>query len=115
MVFSVVEQGLDTRLRERPGAGVERLFLAPYYGLGVGVLVEVFFQLLPREGVKLFDARDGCVFDVVVGAVPVESDVDLTCAEDDALDLFGVVDAVSVLGVRDDPLELRVTSEFFNG
>jgi hypothetical protein len=115
MVFRVVQQSLDTGLRERPCSGVEGFFLTPDYGLGIGVHVEVFFQLLPWEGVQLFDASDGGVFETVVGAVLVEGDVDLAGTEDDALDLFGIIDGFAVLGVGNDPLELRVTSKFLNG
>lgn len=115
MVFGVVEQGFDAGLREGPGAGVEGFFLAPDDGFGVGVLVEVFFELLPGEGVELFDARDGSVFEAVVGAVFVQGGVDLACAEDYALDLLGLVDGFAVLGVGDDPFELGVAGELLDG
>ena len=106
VVLRLVEERLNTRLGETPCARVERLFLSPNDGLGVGVVVEVVLELLPGEGVELLDAGDGDVIDVVVGAVFVEGGVDLAGAEDDAVDLLGGLDAAGgVLGVRDDPLE----------
>lgn len=106
MMFRLVQQGLDAGLGETPSAGVERLFLAPNDVLGVGVHVEVFLELGPREGVELFDARDGCVLVLVGRAVLVQGDVDLAGAEDDALDLFGRGDGLVVFRVGDDPLEV---------
>jgi hypothetical protein len=69
MVFRVVQKSFDSRLGERPCSSVKRFFLTPYDGLGVWVRVEVFFQLLPWEGIELLDAGNSCVLDVVVGAV----------------------------------------------
>jgi hypothetical protein len=89
--------------------------LTPNDGLGVGIHVEIFFQLLPREGIQLLDAGNGCALEVVVGAVLVQSCVDLAGTEDDALDLLGFVDGFAVLGVGDDPFELRVAGKFLNG
>lgn len=116
VVLSVIEQGLDTRLGEAPGTGVERLLLGPDDGLGVGVLVEVLLELLPGEGVQLLKAGDGNVVEVVVGAVLVKGGVDLTGAEDDTLNLVVRLDVASlVLGVGDDPLEASVlTRELLN-
>lgn len=114
VVLGVVKQRLDARLREGPGASVKRFFLAPHDGLGVGVHVKVLLELLPGEWVQLLDARDGGVFETVVGAVLVQGRVDLTGAEDDALDLLGIIDGIAVFGVGDDPLELRLASEFLN-
>ena len=106
VVVGLVEEGFDAGLDEAPGAGVEGLLLAPDDGLGVGVVVEVVLELLPGEGVELLDAGEGDVVDLVVGAVLVEGGVDLTSAEDDALDLFGRADGALGMGrVGDDPLE----------
>lgn len=44
----------------------------------------------------------------------MESGVDLASAENDTLDLVWLGDGVAVLGVGDDPLELRVASEFLD-
>jgi hypothetical protein len=40
--------------------------------------------------------------------------IDLTGTENDAIDLLWVVDGLTMFGVWNDPLELRVTSKFFN-
>lgn len=115
VVLGVVQQGLDTRLGEAPCAGVEGLLLAPDDGLSVGVLVEVLLELLPREGVKLLDAREGDVIDLLLGAVLVQSGVHLSGAEDDAVDLIVGLDLAGLVGgVGDDPVELRVTGELVN-
>ncbi len=114
MVLRVIQQCLESRLREAPSAGIQRLFLRPHDILGVWVHVEVFLQLRPREGVELLDACDGSVFVFLVGTVLVQSGVDLTGAEDDAFDVFGLVDFLAVLGVGNDPLEMRVAGEIFD-
>lgn len=114
MVFGVVKKCLDARLCEGPGSGVEGLFLTPYDGLGVRVHVEVLLELLPWEGVELFNSCDGGVFVTVVGAVLVEGCVYLAGAENYALDLLGVIDGIAVFGVGDDPFKLRVAGEFFD-
>lgn len=109
VVLSLVQQSLDTRLREAPGSGVERLFLAPHDGLSVGVHVEVLLELLPREGVELLDAGEGHVIDLVLRAVLVEGRPDLTAAQNHAVNLLGSLDGASlVLGIRDDPLEAGI-------
>ena len=51
VVLGLIEQGLDSRLSEAPGTGVEGLLLTPDDVLGVWVHVEVLLQLSPREGV----------------------------------------------------------------
>jgi len=115
VMLGVVEQGLKARLREAPCTGVERLLLAPNNGLGVGVLVKVLLQLLPREGVKLLEAGESNVVNLVVSAVLGQSSPDLTRAEDDAVNLLlGLDGAGLVLGVRDDPAEVRVIGELLN-
>lgn len=97
MVLGLVEQGLDTGLREAPGTRVERLLLAPDDRLGVGVLVQVLAELLPGEGVELLDTREGDVVDLVVRAVLVQGSVDLTRAEDDTVDLLGALDGAGLV------------------
>lgn len=116
VVLGVVEQGLNARLSEAPGTGVERLLLGPDDGLGVGVLVKVLLELLPGEGVQLLNASEGDVVDVVLGTVLVESSPDLTAAENDSVNLLtGLENASLVLRVGDDPLEASVlTSEFLD-
>lgn len=88
--------------------------MTPNDGLSVGVHVEILLQLLPWEGVQLLDTSDGSVFEAVIGAMLVERSVHLTRTEDNTIDLLGFVDAGTVFGIGDDPLELRVASEFFN-
>jgi hypothetical protein len=116
VVLSVVEQSLDTGLSEAPGTGVERLLLAPDDGLGIGVLVKVLLELLPRKGVKLLNASDGDVVQVVLGSVLVKGSPDLTAAENNALNLLRSLDGTSLmLRIRDNPLEASVlTSELLN-
>jgi hypothetical protein len=115
MILGLIEECFNARLSERPAASVQGLFLTPNNGLSVGVHVKVFLKLLPGEGVQLLDASDGCVGDLVVGPVFMEGDVDLTGAEDDALDLLRIVDGVAVFWVWDDPLELCVTGKLIDG
>jgi hypothetical protein len=114
MMFRVVEKSLDSRLSERPSTGVERFLLTPNNGLGVRILVEVFFELLPWEGVELFDTGDGNVFDALLGTVFVELGVDLSGTENDTIDFLWLLDSFTVSWVGDDPLELRVSCELFN-
>ena len=115
VVLGFVEQGLNARLGEAPGAGVEGFFLAPDDGLGVGVGVEVLAELSPRERVELLDARDGRVADLLGRAVFVERDVDLAGAEDDALDRRGLINGASgVFGIGDDPLKVGVAGKVFD-
>ena len=112
VVLGLVEQGLETRLGEGPRTGVEGLLLGPDDGLGVGVLVEVLAQLLPREGVELLDTGDGDIVDALLGAVLVERGVDLAGTQDDAVDLLGRLDGTLVVGgIRDDPLEVGFAGE----
>lgn len=115
VMLRVIQQSLNSRLRERPGARIQRLLLAPNDRLCIRVAVEVLFQLRPWEWVELLDTGDGGVGQVVLLAVFEESGEDLAGAEDDAVDLvvrveleFGVF---FVGGVRDDPLEVTVASE----
>lgn len=115
VILGLVEQGLQARLRKRPGTGIKRLFLAPDDGLGVGVHIQVLLQLLPGEGVELLDTGDGSILNALVGAVLVQRSVDLAGTEHDAVDRFGVIDGVAVFWVGDDPLELRVSSKLLNG
>lgn len=115
VVLGLVEQSLETGLGKAPGTSVEGLLLGPDDGLGVGVLVQVLAELLPREGVELLNTGDGHVVELVVGAVLLESGVDLARAENDTLNLLGSLDVSRLVsGVGDDPAELRVTSELLN-
>lgn len=111
VVLGRVQEGLDTGLGVRPGAGVQRLLLAPHNILSVGVAVEVLLQLSPGEGVQLFHASDGGVADTAGLAVLDESSVDLARTEDHTLDLLRGVDGSAVSGVGDDPLEVGVIGE----
>ena len=113
MVLGLVQQSLQTRLSERPGTSIKGLLLAPNDGLGVGIHVQILLQLLPGEGVKLLDASDSGVLEAIVGTVLVQRGIDLTGTEDDAVDLLWIIDSVTVLWVRDNPLELGVSGELF--
>lgn len=115
VVLGDVEDGLDTRLREGPGAGIERLLLAPHDGLGVGVAVKVLLDLLPWEGVELLDTGDGRVGDALVEAVLVQSSVDLAGTQDHALDVLGLDGGAAVLLLGDDGAELGVADKLVDG
>lgn len=92
MELGLVQQGLDSGLSETPGSGIERLFLAPDDGLGVLVGVEVLLELLPWEGVQLLNTGDSGVLEAIIVTVLVESGVDLTSAENDAVDFVWLGD-----------------------
>lgn len=115
VVLGDVQDGLDTRLREGPRAGIERLLLAPDDGLGVGVAVEVLLDLLPWEGVELLDTGDGRVSDALVEAVLVQRGVDLAGTQDHALDVLWLGGGAAVLGLGDDGAELGVADELVDG
>ena len=102
----LLEQRLDSGLRETPCTSVERFLLTPDNGLGVGIHIQVFFQQLPWEGVQLFYTSDGGIFQAIVCTMLVERSIDLTTAEDDTVNLCRLVDGLAVLRVWDDPLEL---------
>jgi hypothetical protein len=107
MVRSLVQQGLDPWLREAPRTCIQWLFLRPNDGFGIGILIEVFPELCPWERVQLFDTGDGGLVVLVLGTVFVQSDVDLACAEDHAINFFRRRDVVGFVSrVRDDPLEM---------
>jgi hypothetical protein len=93
-------------LSETPCTSVERLFLTPDDCLGIGVTVKVFLELLPWEWVQLLNTGNGSVLDSLISAVFVERGVNLSCAEDNSVDLLGLVDGGAVLGIGDDPLKL---------
>lgn len=111
VVLGLVEEGLKTRLRVAPGTRVQRLLLAPDNVLRVGVAVQVLLELCPGEGVQLLHTSDGGVADVVRLTVLHESSPDLTRAEDHTLNLVRLLDLRAVVGVRNDPAEVGVTSE----
>jgi len=114
VVFSVVQQSLDSRLRKDPGTSIGRLFLAPDDGLGIRVAVQVLFELLPWEGEDLLDASDGDVLQTLLGTVLDECGINLTRTKDHSVDLLWFSDCFTVLLVWDDPLELRISSEIFD-
>lgn len=112
VVLGRVQHSLNTGLDERPGTGVERLLLAPDDVLSVGVAVQVLLQLVPGEGVQLLHTSDGGVADAIGLAVLDKGGVDLARAHDHTLNLLVRLDSISLVGrVRDDPLEVGVTSE----
>lgn len=117
MVLGIVQQGLNSRLREGPGAGVERLFLTPDDCLRVRVAIQVFAELLPWEGVELFDTRNGGISQVVLLAMLEERCEDLARAENDTLDFVVRLDlelCVVMMWVFNDPAEVAFTGKIFN-
>ena len=114
MKLGLVQQSLDSGLGETPSTGVQWLFLTPDNSLGVLVAVEVLLELLPWEGVQLFNSSDGGVLEVVVGTVFVQSSVDLTRAENDTVDFLWLSDGLAVFRVGNDPLELGITGELLD-
>lgn len=55
----------------------------------------------------MFNAGDGGFVVLVLSTVFVQSDVDLACAEDHAIDFFGWRDIVGFVSrIRDNPLEM---------
>lgn len=61
----------------------------------------------------MLDASDSGVLEAIVGTVLVQRGIDLTGTEDDAIDLLWIIDSVTVLWIRDNPLELGVSGELF--
>lgn len=114
MVFGVVQEGFNARLSKAPCSGIQWLLLTPNDRLCVGIHVEILLEQLPGEGVELLDASDGCVLVTLVGTMFVKSGVDLTSAENDAIDFIWFGDGVAMLRVGDNPLELRFASELLN-
>ena len=117
MIFGLVQQRLDSGLGEAPRARVQGFFLRPDDGFGVGVGVEVLAQLCPGERVELLDAGYRCGFEGFVGStVLVEGSVDLARAKNDTVNFVVRADgAFRMCGVRDNPLEMGVAREVFNG
>lgn len=61
----------------------------------------------------MLNSCDGSIGEVVVGAVLVESGVDLTGTEDDTIDFRWFSDRFAVFSVLDDPFEAGVSDEIF--
>ena len=115
VVLRVIEQSLNTRLREAPRASVQGFFLCPDDGLGIGVLVKVLAQLLPREGVELLNPSNGNIVNSLVGTVFGKCRINLTRAEDDAVNLLVGLDGTRLMGrIGNDPAELRVADKLLN-
>ena len=115
MILCVVEQRLDAWLREGPCTRIKGFLLGPDDGFCVGVHVEVLLEPHPGERIELLDASDCHVFEGVVGAVLVQSHIDLARAEYYAVDLVGGGDCSSFMGgVGKDPAEAGLTNEVFD-
>lgn len=115
MVLGLVQQSLNTRLSEAPGTSIEGLLLSPDNGLGIGVLVKVLPELLPRERVKLLDAGNSDVVNLIVATVLLQSSVNLARAENDTLNLIVALDGAGLVSrIRNDPVELGITNEILN-
>ncbi len=78
VMLGLIQECFNTGLREAPCTCIQRLFLCPHDCLSIGVLVEILSKLSPREGVQLFDAGDGSLVVLVLSAMFVKSDIDLT-------------------------------------
>jgi hypothetical protein len=115
MMLGDIQDRLDTGLREGPRAGIKRLLLAPDDRLGIGVAVEVLLHLLPWERVELLNARDRRVGDLLLGTMLDQRRVHLSGTQDHSLDVGGLGDRGAVLGVRNDPAELRLAGELLDG
>jgi hypothetical protein len=107
MVLGLVQQCLDTRLREAPSTSIERLFLSPDDVFGVGIAVQIVADLRPWEWMQLLNASDGGSTVANFSAVFRQSDVDLSRAQNNALDFVVGINIVGfVTFVWDDPLEV---------
>lgn len=114
MVLGVIQESLDTWLREAPCTSIQRLLLGPNNGLGIRVTVQILLELLPREGIKLLKAGEGDIVNLVVCAILVQRGPNLARAQDDTFNLLPWLDGpVLVFRVRDDPLESSVGSVKF--
>lgn len=116
MILGLIEQGLNSGLREAPATRIQRLLLAPDDRFSIGVHVEVFLELCPRERIQLFNASNGGVLKVVDVArtMLVQGSVDLASAQNDPFDFLRRQDGIAMFWIRDDPLEVRVSSEVLN-
>ena len=115
MTCRFVHDRLDPRLNVLPGSTIQRLFLTPNDGLGIGIPVQILLDLRPREWVELFQASNCSIPDAVVLPVFVESSVYLARTENDSLDILRRGDGVvGMLGIWNDVLELRVTCELLD-
>lgn len=63
---------------------------------------------------QLLNTGDSGVADVVRFTVFRKSSVNLTRAENDTFNLLRLINGSSVTGIRDDPLEVRITGELIN-
>lgn len=70
--------------------------------------------MLPWEGVELFNTGNGSLVESIRLTVFVKSGIDLTSAHNHAIDFFVGSDKFTVLGIRDDPAEVRVASEILD-
>ena len=80
--------------------------MTPYDSFGILVCVKVLLELLPWERIKLLNTSDGRVLEAVVGAVFAKSGINLTRAEDYAIDILWFGNRLAMLWIGDDPLEL---------
>jgi hypothetical protein len=114
MILRLIQQCLDTRLHETPCASIQRFLLTPNNVPGVWVGIEILFQLCPGEWIELLNAGDGRILDTVGLSVFDKSGVDLSCAEDDAVNFIRFNDPLTVFLLGNDPLEIRIYSEVFD-
>jgi hypothetical protein len=116
MMLGVIEQRLDSWLSETPCTSVKRFFLTPDYRLSVWIRVKVLLELGPWEWMQLLNTCDGCLSHALLSTMLHQCDVDLTCAENDTLDLVVWFEITVIMAwIWHNPLEVRVTSEFAKG
>jgi hypothetical protein len=111
----LIQQRLDTRLREAPSSGIQRLFLCPDNILSIGIAVEILFDLRPRERMQLLDTSYGSLFVLELATMACEIHIHLARAEDDALNVLARVNLTSFMTwVFNDPLKVRLARECTN-
>jgi hypothetical protein len=101
-------------LDETPRTSVKRFLLTPDNGFGVLVHVKILFELCPWEWIQLFNASNGCLVVSFFSSVLVQGGVHLSRTQDDSVNLVRFNDRFAMFWVRDNPLEVGITSKVFN-
>lgn len=91
VVFGLVEERFYSRLREAPGTGVERFFLSPHDILSVGITIQVFLQLSPREWIQLLNAGNSHITDLALLTMLDKRCVNLAGTQDNSFNLVRLV------------------------
>ena len=111
VMLGLVQQRLDPRLYEHPCTRIEWLLLTPHDVLGVWIRIEILLELGPREWIQLLDPCDSGILNALRFSVLDEGSVDLSRAQNNALDLVMRCNRLAVFGFWDDPLEVSILSE----